>query len=128
MRYKCFCKATNREKSEPRYSHNWIAARRAFLKVFDDRIECGDWTIPYDKMERVHRYRTRSMFIPGSVLQVIANNTNYQFGFYPWADPIKHMPVEYTESDVNLGFSGFSLAIRVLALLVLGYFIWTRWF
>lgn len=32
MRYRCFCKATNREDKEPRYSHNWVVAKRAFLK------------------------------------------------------------------------------------------------
>ena len=91
MRYKCFCKATNREKGDPRYSHNWVAARRAFLKVYDDRIECGDWTIPYDEMERVHRFRIRSFLIPSSVLQVITKHATYQFGVNPWADPFKHL-------------------------------------
>ena len=35
MKYKCLCKATKREDREPRYSQNWVTAKRAFIKVFD---------------------------------------------------------------------------------------------
>ena len=39
--YKCWTKATNREGGTLRRSHNWITSRRAWFKIFTDRIECG---------------------------------------------------------------------------------------
>lgn len=59
MRCKCWCKATNQEKSEPRYSQNWATAKRAWLKIFDDYIKCGDWKINIDEIESAHIYHSK---------------------------------------------------------------------
>ena len=127
MLYKCMCKGTNRESSEPRYSQNWFAARRATFKVFTDRIECGDWRIPFAEITGIHLYRSRQMFIPVKILHVTTSSRNYQFGFNPWAHPEKHLQVEYEESTVRLKYSLYSILVRVAALSLLVYWVWRRW-
>ncbi len=126
MKYKCFCKATNHEVREPRYSNNWLAARRGIFKVYDDRVECGDWIIPYSEIEHAHIYRTKQMFIHVNVLQLISATGTYQFGFNPWANPFKYLGVKCDESEVKLGYSVFSVVFRVLLVLCLGYWVWNK--
>ena len=119
--YKAWCKATNLEDSEPRYSQNWIVSKRAWFKMFGDRIECGNWTIPYEKVTKAIVYRTKQMFIPVTVLHLITNEGSYQFGFNPWANPIKHLNIEYEEQEIRLKYSVFSIVIRVLLVLYIIY-------
>ena len=119
------CKATNKEEKEPRYSQNWVLSKRAFLKIYNDRIECGSWVIKNEEIEKAHVYKTSMLFcIPVQVLQLITPAGTYQFGFNPWADPIKHLEVEYSESKVKLKYSSYSIAVRVLLLGIIGYEVW----
>ena len=128
MRYRCFCKATNREDKEPRYSQNWVVAKRAFFKVFDDHIECGSWNIPFSEVESAHCYKAKQMFIPGKILQLVTKKGKYQFGFNPWANPFKHLSIEYEQSEIKLGYSTYSIVIRVFLVAYLGYLVWGKLF
>ena len=127
MKYKCFCKATSREDKEPRYSHNWVAAKRAYFKIFDDRIECGSWNIPFSEIKSAHLYKAKQMFIPVNVLQILTGKGNFQFGFNPWANPFKHLSIEYEQSKIKLGYSKYSIVVRVLLVAYVGYFAWEAW-
>ena len=122
------CKATNKEEKEPRYSQNWALAKRAFFKIYNDRIECGSWIIKNEDIERAHVYKTSQMFLPVNVLHLVTNSGTYQFGFNPWANPIKHLEVKYSESKVKLGYSAFSIATRLLLLGIIGYEIWNYFY
>jgi len=123
--YKCMVKGTTGEDSLPRYSHNWVFARRGFLKIYPDRMCCGDWTIHFTDITRVIRYKTRVFGVPCGVLRIITDGASYQFGYNPWACPEKHLaglPVE--EQTVKLRYSPFSVAYRILLLLgVIVYFV-----
>lgn len=122
--YRCLCKATNRETGSPRYSLNWATSRRAYFKVFADRVECGSWIILFNQIERATRFRTKQWFIPISVLEIRTSTSTYQFGYNPWANPFAHLPVPMTEETVALKYSIFSLGARVL--LLLGIFLLFR--
>ncbi len=124
--YKAWCKATNREDSEPRYSTNWLASKRAWFKIFDDRIECGNWKIPKKSIHKAIAYKTKQMFIPVTVLLLITEGGAYQFGFNPWARPIEHLGLEFEEQSVKLKYSFFSIFIRVAALAYIGYWAWSE--
>ncbi len=128
MKYKCFCKATNREDKEPRYSHHWLAARRTMFKVFEDRVECGDWKIPFTNVHSAYLYKSKQMFIPVNVLQLITEDGSYQFGFNPWSNPFEHLGMSYEESEIKLGYSKFSIVVRVLLVVYLGYLASEKWF
>lgn len=128
MKYKCFCKATNREDKELRYSHNWVAAKRDFFKVFDDHIECGSWNIPFSEVESAHLYKAKQIFIPVNVLQLVTEKGSYQFGFNPWANPFKYLSIEYEKSEIKLVYSTYSIVIRVFLVAYLGYLAWGKVF
>lgn len=122
--YKCFCKGTNREASSPRRSHNWATAKRAWFRIYEDRVECGEWVIPFNNVERAIVYRTSSLFMPVSILHLTTSGESYQFGFNPWASPIKHLNIEVEEQKVRLKHSLPSLIIRIVFLAIIAKWVW----
>jgi hypothetical protein len=127
LKYKCWCKATNREGSEPRYSQNWVASKRAWFKVYGDRIECGSWVIPFSEVKQAMIYNTRQMFIPVQVLLVVTEQSRFQFGFNPWASPFKYLALDMRQENIRLKYSPFSIVVRGLILGYLAYWVWDRW-
>jgi len=87
--YKCWTKGITGASGEPTASLNWRFSCRAWFKVFEHRMECGDWIIRFSEIQNIIVYRTRQHFIPVTVLLVETEEKAYQFGFNPWADPIR---------------------------------------
>lgn len=48
-------------------------------------------------------------------------DSSFQFGFNPWADPLRHLDLDYREERVKLGTSPLSLLIRLAAIALLVY-------
>lgn len=126
-KYRAWCKATNSEDSSPRYSHNWLLSRRGWFRIFEDRIECGDWRIPLGSVEKAIAYKTKQMFIPVTVLQLITADGSYQFGFNPWATPLDHIGIDIEEQKVKLKYSPFSVMLRVAVVVYLVYWLWSEY-
>jgi len=125
--HKYWVKGTNREEGTPRRSQNWVTSRHAWFKIFKDRVECGDWLISFSAVKEAIVYKTRSLFLPVSVLQIKTANQIYQFGFYPWANPMKHVTFDYAEEKVKLRHSPFSVMLRLILVLYLVYLLWERY-
>ena len=125
--YKAWCKATNREHSDPRYSHNWVLSKRAWFRIYDNRIECAAWTIPKESIKKAVVYKAKQMFIPISVLLLVTENGSYQFGFNPWADPIKHLGIDVEEQTMKVTYSPFSIVIRVALVAYVAYWLWSEY-
>ena len=95
--YQCWTKATNKESGLPRRSQNWALSKRAWFKIFDDRIECVDWILKFDRVTNAKVYKTKQMMIPASVLELEVSGQIYPFGFNPWARPISNLPLDITQ-------------------------------
>lgn len=122
LKYRCFCKSIkNNTVEEPGYSHKWVGAKRAWLCVFDDRLECGNWIIPFADVVDVVRFSTRQMGIPVSILSVRTQDNEFQFGINPWNDPFPHLPMKYSEERVRLKYSTFSILVRAIVVVFLLY-------
>jgi len=119
-------KATTRESGPPRRSASWITARRAWLEVFANRVECGNWIIPFESVEGAVLYTGRQWFIPMSVLELRTSTATYQFGLNPWARPERHLPLEVERQEVRLGTSAFSLLLRIVLVAYLAFLVWRR--
>ncbi|MEO1402091.1 MAG: hypothetical protein AAFV72_12705 [Cyanobacteria bacterium J06635_1] len=121
-------KATTAEGNDIRRSLNWVVSRRGLLQIYDDRLECGNWNIPYADVEEAVLFRTRQMFIPGYVLRIKAHGKIYQFGLNPGRFWASELPFPAERRSAKLKLSWFSLTVRVAALVVLGYWIWDQFF
>lgn len=127
MLHRCMTKATIAEGNDLRHSLNWALSRRAFLKVYPDRLECGDWIIPYHEMNEAILFRTRQLFIPCCVLRVKARGRIYQFGLNPGRFWAGELPFPTRRETASLGYSWFSIAIRVAVVAALAYLLWSRY-
>lgn len=123
--YFCWTKGTNRESGEPRFAFAWATSRRGWFKVFADRVECGNWTIPFSEVQQVTVFRSRMNWVPVTVLRFELAHQTYQFGFNPWAKPDQHLKVPYREETVKMRYSLFSALVRMFLLVYLAYAIWS---
>ena len=124
--YKCWTKITNKESGTPSDSFNWIISRRGWFKVFTDRIECGNWKIPFAEVQEMVVYRGKQMLIPVTVLQIAIPGETYQFGFNPWARPLTYLPISCREEQIKLKYSAFSISFRVIIIFYLIYLAWRK--
>lgn len=104
-----------------------MLARRDWLKIYDDRIECGIWEIPYAEVKEAIVYKTRQGFIPVKILVLSTEDGNFQFGVNPWSNPFRHMAIPLRQESMKLEYSLFSTAIRVLVVGYLVYWACQRW-
>lgn len=118
---KYWCKGTNREDREPRYSHNWITAKRAWFMIFSDHFKCGKWKIKFDEVNKIVLYKTRQLFIPVKVLHIITDTNSYQFGFNPWSSPEKDISLNIEQKKIKLKYSIFSIIFRIILLAYIIY-------
>ena len=124
--YRCWTKATDGERGPPRYSANWAIARRGWFKVFPDRVECGDWSIPASNVVAATLFHTRQWLLPVTVLSVETAGGSYQFGFNPWVRVSAHLPFPHQHEHVTLRYSTFSVAVRVALIAYIAYIVLQR--
>ena len=125
--HKCMTKATTAEGDQRKYGPNWVTSRRASLKIFDDRLECGNWQIAFPDIEKAVLYSFRSFFLrmPGYILTVDANNKTYHFGLNGWGSFWNgELPFRVEREKGKLKFTWFSIAIRALLFGYVGYLLW----
>lgn len=125
--YKCMTKATTAEGDQMEHGPNWLRSRRARLKVFDDRLECGDWILPFSDIREAVLFRICStLFIPGYVLRVQTEQRTYHFGLNAGSFWKGELPFAVKRETGKVGHSAFSIVLRVMLLGYLIYLIWLR--
>ena len=117
--YTCWTKATDREPGPPRYSANLLISRRGWLRVFGDRLECGDWTIPVAGITAATLYQVGL----AQVLVVATPARTYQFGLNPWVRVRDHLPFAFDVMQTKMRYSWFSIAVRVVLVAVVLYLV-----
>ena len=122
--YRAWTKGIEGETGPPRRSTAWATARRAWLRCYPDRIECGDWVIPAADVRDAVLYDTRQALFPVSVLAVSTGARTFQFGFNPWVRVAPHLPFVVRRERVRLGYSPISIAARVMLLGWIGWWLW----
>jgi hypothetical protein len=108
------------------YGMGWVTARRSFLSVFQDRLECGDWHIPYHTITQAVLFKTRQMFIPCYILKIRTEESAYQFGLNGnkfWAT---ELPFPVAREKGRLKYSKFSIAVRVILVAALIWYFFFR--
>jgi hypothetical protein len=126
--YKCLTKATRGENANPRASFNWVVARRGWFKIFEDRVECGNWCIPLSEVQKATLFRFRYWFMKATVIQLDTADGHYQFGFNPWASPTDHMSLTFEEQEVKLDVPASIRLYRLAVLAAAGFWIWWSYF
>lgn len=117
-------KGTTAEGDDIRRSFNWVTARRGILKIYDDHLELGSWHLPYRDFDEAILFSIRQTFIPGYVLRIKTQGRIYQFGLNYNRFWKKDLPFPIERQAMGLKLSRFSIAIRIMSLISLGYLLW----
>ncbi|MEM6810074.1 MAG: hypothetical protein AAF574_12620 [Pseudomonadota bacterium] len=125
LHHTCMTKGTLAEGDQLRYSANWVTARRASLRIWSDRLECGDWVIPYVSIQEAVLVSLWQGIFPCYVLQVRTAEHTYSFGLNRGRFWKGDLPFEVRREKGKLGYSKFSIASRVFGLL--GAVTWAWW-
>jgi hypothetical protein len=91
-----------------------------------DSLVCGDWTIPYDQIKDATLISFSSLFLPGYILRVRTGDKVYQFGLNGNPYWKGDLPFPVTRERGKLGYSAFSIAARVAALVFVLYWLWKK--
>jgi hypothetical protein len=124
--YKAWTKAIRTNDSVPGYSASWITAVRGWLKVYPDRLECGDIAIPATAVRAAVLYEARQWFIPVRILAVTLDDGTYQFGLNPWVKIASHLPFPFRRERVQLRYSTFSIGLRVALIGYVAYLLYRQ--
>jgi hypothetical protein len=65
------------------FSLRRVWARRAFLNLYDDAIECGDWRIPFLEIQQAELLSLPYFFTQAYCLRVQTGSALYQFTVSP---------------------------------------------
>jgi hypothetical protein len=111
--YRCMTKGVRGASQEFEYGLKWITSRRAFLKVYPDRLECGDWNIPYRAIEEAELFQTRSGIIPCFILKVRTADHAFQFGLNGNKFWKGDLPFQVKRTKGRIKYSAFSIGLRI---------------
>lgn len=111
--YRCMTKGVKDAPESFEYGASWVTARRGTLIVHQDRLECGDWVIPYADISQAVLFRTSQMFIPCHILKVKTATDSYQFGVSGSPFWSTELPFPVAREKGRLRYSKFSIAARV---------------
>jgi len=124
--YRCMTKGVKGTAQEFAYGPAWVTARRASLLVYGDRLECGDWKIPYTSIEAVTLFETRQMFIPCYILRITTTGNSFRFGLNGNAFWRSELPFPVTREKGRLRYSAFSIVVRVVILVAVIVYLFYR--
>lgn len=121
-------KAVIADGDQLRTGLKWIMARRGYLKLYPDRLECGNWTIQYDKIQEatLSSFRSPILRIPGYVLAVRTDHKTYHFGLNGWRYWKGELPFPVIRQQAFLKLSPISILARVVLIGYVVDYIW-RW-
>ena len=122
--HECVTKATTSEGQDIRRSLSWVVSRRAQLQLTDEALVCGDWTIPYKEIDDALLFTTRTLLKRAYVLRVKTGQRVYQFGlnYRPFWE--SDLPFPVRREAGSLGYSWFSIAVRLVFLFLIGRLLW----
>lgn len=126
--YQCMTKGIIADDVRTLGAPRWATARRGFLRVFSDHLECGDWIIPYEQIQEAQVHHGIGMIISGHLLVVRTKERTYQFGLNPNRFWRGDLPFAVQHIHRSVGRTALVYLFRVLLFLGIGYWVWARFF
>jgi len=125
--HQCMTKGVKGAAEEFERGMSWVTSRRGTLKLFQDRFECGNWTVSYEDLTDAVLFKTKQCFITCYILKLRTSDTTYQFGLNPNKYWEGELPFEVTRESGRLKYSMLSLLSRLALLaVVIWYFIFRK--
>ncbi len=124
--HQCMTKAVIGDGDQLECGPRWITSRRAKLKLYDDRLTCGDWTVRYEEIQEavLSSFRTPILRISGFVLGIRTEEKTYHFGVngrHYWNG---ELPFIVTRQSTKLRSSPISVIARIAVVGGILYLLW----
>ena len=122
-------KAVIADGDQLRTGPRWITSRRGRLKLYSERLECGDWTVAYADIQEavLSSFQSPILRIAGYVLAVRTDKDTYHFGLNGRRYWKGELPFPVTRQQAKLKMSPISIVARAVLIGYAVYFVW-RWF
>lgn len=126
--YRCMTKATRAAGDQLQFGPNWTYSRRAILKLFPDRLQCGNWSIAYSDVDEAVLYSVRAglLRIPCYVLRLETSDGTYHFGLNPGKYWKGDLPFPVRREVGTMRYSWTSLATRLVLAGCVIYWLWRQ--
>ena len=124
--YRCMTKGVRGAPEEFEYGLKWITSRRAFLEVFQDRLECGDWNIPFEEVREAELFQTRSGIVPCFILKARTAENTFQFGLNGNKFWKGDLPFEVKRTQGRLKYSLVSVCLRLVLIAAIVWYVFFR--
>jgi hypothetical protein len=124
--HSCMTKAVIADGDQLRTGPKWVTSRRGLLKLYSDRLECGNWTVAYSEIREavLSNFRSPILRIPGYVLSVRTENDTYHFGLNGSTYWKGELPFPVTRKQARLKMSAISILARIVIIGFAIYFLW----
>lgn len=124
--HSCMTKAVIADGDQLRTGPIWITSRRGLLKLYSDRLKCGNWTIAYSEIREavLSSFRSPILRIPGYILAVRTDSDTYHFGLNGWPYWKGELPFPVTRKQARLKMSPISIIARAVLIGYASYFVW----
>ena len=126
--HSCMTKAVIGDGDQLECGPKWITARRSTLKLYDDHLECGDWSISFVDIQDaiLSKFNSPILRIPGYILAVRTDSNTYHFGLNGWRFWQGELPLPVKRQNTKLRLSPISIVSRIAAVGAIGYLIWQK--
>ncbi|KLU03610.1 hypothetical protein RISK_004037 [Rhodopirellula islandica] len=126
--HSCMTKAIIADGNQLETGPQWITSRRARLRLFDDHLVCGDWTVHYEDIREavLASFRSPILRIPGYVLSARTDDHTYHFGLNGWRYWKGDLPFPVKRANTRLRMSWLSMVARAILIGYVAYAVW-RW-
>ncbi|TWU05437.1 hypothetical protein [Allorhodopirellula heiligendammensis] len=124
--HSCMTKAIIADGDQLELGPRWMRSRRARLRLFEDRLICGDWSVRYDDIREavLASFRSPILRIPGYVLSARTDSHTYHFGLNGSRYWKGDLPFPVTRTKTRLRMSWISIAARTV---LIGYVAYAAW-
>ncbi len=108
---------------------DWVKSQRAVIMLTQKNIICGKWSIPINSISDAKLTKLKTLFGGAQVLTIqTVDETNYQFGMQVNPEWTNQKQLLLIVEDGNLQYSKFSIIVRLILILYLGYWVYSRFF
>jgi hypothetical protein len=114
------------EYAAVQHEAGWITARRAVVLLTNNRLICGSWVIPVSSIKSATLLRVKAWFAKAFVLKISTDEGHYQFGLQYDSDWEQQTAFPMVIEDSKIGYSFFSIALRIIIFILLILYIIER--
>jgi hypothetical protein len=121
----CSVKAIRLEGTKVNLGLKWALAKRGTLKVKSDFLECGEWRIPYSKIQEAILLSMPYLWTKSYGLTIRTEDATYQFGLNPSEYWKGSLPFVLKREDAGTYWVAVNIIRMAIYAAIIIYLLWS---